>query len=195
MAASSRKTQAISAFIIVALGAYLIVAPPHEGMAASLQRFVPRVSLQASYVKSLVPPFQKPFTFTTSPAASISQSNSFTSSTSKMTHDTLTFKDAVQNRRTIYQLTKKSTISNDKIKDIVTTAIKDVPSSFNSQSARLVVLVQDEHDKFWQIVTDILKVHVPEAQWEHTAQRMDMFKGAYGTVHLFIQSPFTHSTC
>ena len=94
----------------------------------------------------------------------------------------MTFKDAVQNRRTIYQLTKKSTISDDKIKDIVTTAIKDVPSAFNCQSARLVVLLKGEHDKFWGIVETILKAHVPEDKWEHTGNRLAMFKDAYGTV-------------
>lgn len=96
--------------------------------------------------------------------------------------ESMSFKDAVANRRSIYPLTKKSTISDAKIKEIVTQAIKDVPSSFNSQSSRAVVLVKGEHDKFWDIVTGILKAHVPEDKWDHTKQRMDMFSGAYGTV-------------
>ncbi|KAF7186702.1 Fatty acid repression mutant protein 2 [Pseudocercospora fuligena] len=103
-------------------------------------------------------------------------------------YDSLTFKDAVKNRRTIYSLTKKSSVSDERIKEIVTQAIHDVPSSFNSQSARLVVLFKEEHDKFWDVVTTILKAHVPEAKWEHTGQRMDMFKGAYGTI-LFYEDP------
>ena len=99
-----------------------------------------------------------------------------------MTHDTTNFKEAVHNRRTIYQLTKKSTIPDSKLEEIFTTAIKDVPSSFNSQSARIVVLVKDVHDKFWNTLQDILKSIVPEDKWEHTANRIAMFSGAYGTV-------------
>ena len=101
-----------------------------------------------------------------------------------MTHDTMDLKDAAKNRRTIYKLEKKSSISDEKIKDILTTAIKDVPSSFNSQSTRLVVLLKDEHDKFWDVVRDILKAHVPEDKWEYTGNRIAGFRNAYGTVSM-----------
>lgn len=96
--------------------------------------------------------------------------------------DKLSFSDAVKHRRTIYQLTKKSTISDDRLKEIVDQAITDVPSSFNSQSSRLVVLIKEKHDQYWQIVEDILKAIVPAEQWDHTAGRLNGFKNAYGTV-------------
>ncbi|KAF2721148.1 Nitroreductase [Polychaeton citri CBS 116435] len=105
-----------------------------------------------------------------------------------MTYDTLSFKQAIENRRTIYQITKKSPISDARIKEIVETVIKEAPSSFNSQSTRLVVLIKEDHDKFWQIVEDILKVHVPADKWEHTANRLAGFKGGYGTI-LFYEDP------
>jgi len=102
-----------------------------------------------------------------------------------MTHDSTSFKDAVKHRRTIYGLNKTIPVDDKKIEEILNLAIKDVPSSFNSQSARLVVLLKDDHDKFWDVVSTILKVHVPEDKWEHTAQRMKMFADAYGTVRSF----------
>ncbi|KAF2163330.1 hypothetical protein M409DRAFT_26367 [Zasmidium cellare ATCC 36951] len=105
-----------------------------------------------------------------------------------MGYESVSFKDAIANRRSIYSLTKKSTISDGKLKEIVEQAVKDVPSAFNSQSARVVVLVKEEHDKFWDIVTAILKAHVPESKWEHTRQRMEGFSGAYGTI-LFYEDP------
>ena len=94
----------------------------------------------------------------------------------------MSFKDAVVNRRTIYQLTNKSPIPDSKIQQIVEAAMKHVPSSFNSQSTRLVVLLKDEHTKFWSIVEEILKTIVPADNWEHTAQRINGFKGGYGSV-------------
>ena len=94
----------------------------------------------------------------------------------------MSFKDAIHLRRSIYALNKQSPIADTTIEEIVRTALKEVPSSFNSQSTRLVVLLKDDHDKFWDIVRDILKAHVPEDKWEHTGNRIKGFRGGYGTV-------------
>ena len=91
-------------------------------------------------------------------------------------------KDAVKNRRTIYGLNKKAPIDDKAIEEILRVAIKDVPSSFNSQSTRLVVLLGEQHEKFWDVVTEILKAHVPEEKWGHTGDRMKGFRDAYGSV-------------
>jgi len=92
------------------------------------------------------------------------------------------FLEAVKERRSIYTLNKDAPISDDKIVDIVKQAVLHVPSSFNSQSARLVVLLNAEHEKFWEFVRAVLKPMVPEDQWSHTEQRVDSFKAGYGTV-------------
>ncbi|KAI6889490.1 Nitroreductase [Hortaea werneckii] len=102
--------------------------------------------------------------------------------------ETMSFKDATHLRRSIYALNKQSPIADTKIEEIVRTALKEVPSSFNSQSTRLVVLLKDDHDKFWDIVRDILKAHVPEDKWEHTGNRIKGFRGGYGTI-LFYEDP------
>lgn len=70
-------------------------------------------------------------------------------------YDKISLKDAVQQRRTIYALNKKSPVPDQRIEDLTRQAIKDVPSSFNSQSARLVVLLKDEHDKFWCVLSRV----------------------------------------
>ncbi|KAK3117866.1 putative nitroreductase [Teratosphaeriaceae sp. CCFEE 6253] len=105
-----------------------------------------------------------------------------------MTHDSMTFKDAVENRRSIYQLNKKSPVDDKKIEEIYRLAIHAVPSSFNSQSARIVVLLNADHDKFWDIVGGILKSMVPDEQWESTSKRVAGFKAGYGTA-LFYEDP------
>lgn len=92
------------------------------------------------------------------------------------------FLEAIKNRRTIYQLNKDAPISDKQVVDIVNTAVKHVPSSFNSQSTRLVVLLNEDHDTFWGFVRDTLKPIVPEAQWGHTEARVAGFQAAYGTV-------------
>jgi predicted oxidoreductase (fatty acid repression mutant protein) len=100
-----------------------------------------------------------------------------------MTFDTITFKDATELRRSVYPLANTSSISDARIKELVEATVKNTPSSFNSQSTRLVVLVKQEHEKFWDIVTEVLKGITPEDKFESSTKgRMAMFRAAYGTV-------------
>ena len=94
------------------------------------------------------------------------------------------FIDAVKERRTYYQLNKESPISDKQITEIAEKAILHVPSSFNSQSTRLVVLLNKDHDQFWDFVLEVLKSMVPEDQFSGTSQKIGGFKAAYGTVRL-----------
>lgn len=96
--------------------------------------------------------------------------------------DKMSFLDAVRYRRSVYPLTDKIPITDERVKELVTEAIKHVPSSFNSQSARLVVLLNEEHQKFWEFVKDVLKPQMPEDQFPQTEGKLNMFKAAHGTV-------------
>ncbi|WP_336786366.1 nitroreductase family protein [Paenibacillus sp. MMO-177] len=96
-----------------------------------------------------------------------------------------TFLEAVKARRTYYGISKKSTITDDQIISLVQEAVKYSPSSFNSQSARAVVLLGDNHDKLWNIVKETLRKIVPADQFASTEQRVDSFKAGYGSVLFF----------
>lgn len=88
----------------------------------------------------------------------------------------------VRLRRTYYTLNKHLTIPRPRVEHIVKESLLHVPSSFNSQSTRVVVLFGTDHAKLWDIVTDVLKKKVAEAKWEPTSRKMAMFKRAAGTV-------------
>ncbi|QSZ31891.1 hypothetical protein DSL72_001460 [Monilinia vaccinii-corymbosi] len=92
------------------------------------------------------------------------------------------FIDLLKSRRTIYALEAKSPISDSRIQEIVEQAILHVPSSFNSQSTRAVLLFKGEHEKLWDITKDVLKGVVPAENFESTAQRIGGFRKGYGTV-------------
>ncbi|KAL2025159.1 hypothetical protein VTK56DRAFT_161 [Thermocarpiscus australiensis] len=97
-----------------------------------------------------------------------------------------TFLSLIKNRRTIYALNKDlSSVAPARVQELVQEALQHVPSSFNSQSNRAVVLFGAEHDRFWDLTTEILRAIVPADQWESTGGRMAMFKGAAGTVLFF----------
>ncbi|KAF2085474.1 Nitroreductase [Saccharata proteae CBS 121410] len=99
-----------------------------------------------------------------------------------------TFMEAVKERRTYYAINKEAPISDDRIVEIVNEAVLHTPSSFNSQSARVVVLLKAEHDKFWEQVKEVLKAMVPPEQFENTEKRINGFQAGYGTV-LFFEDP------
>ncbi|KAK9773773.1 putative Nitroreductase-like protein [Seiridium cardinale] len=94
----------------------------------------------------------------------------------------------IQGRRSYYNLNKNLDISKERITEIVKQATKDVPSSFNAQPVRVVVLFGAEHDKLWDITAEVLKAMVPAENWESTGQRLSGFKGAAGTILFFEDS-------
>lgn len=95
------------------------------------------------------------------------------------------FNHAVENRRSIYAISKESPISQREIQDIVEHAVTYVPSAFHSQSARVVVLLDQHHDKLWDITRETLRKVVPEAGFASTDEKMNAFQSGYGTVLFF----------
>jgi predicted oxidoreductase (fatty acid repression mutant protein) len=93
--------------------------------------------------------------------------------------------EAVKARRTYYGISKQSTISDDQIINLVQEAVKYSPSAFNSQSARAVVLLGENHDNLWNIVKETLRKMVAADQFASTEQRIDSFKAGYGSVLFF----------
>ncbi|KAI0628449.1 Nitroreductase [Trametes polyzona] len=95
------------------------------------------------------------------------------------------FFEAVKNRRSVYSISSESTIPDSKIEEIITTAIKHAPSSFNVQSGRVVLLYGEEHKKLWDITLNILKPIVPAEQFPVTEAKIKGFAAGHGTVLFF----------
>lgn len=89
---------------------------------------------------------------------------------------------AAESRRSVYSLNKNLPVGKDEVVQIVEHAVLHTPSSFNSQSARVVVLFGEEHDKVWQIVEDALRSVVPADSFEPTAQKLNLFKAGAATI-------------
>lgn len=90
--------------------------------------------------------------------------------------------DLAKQRRSYYPLNKDLPITPARVQEIVKDLLDQIPSSFNSQSNRVVVLFGADHEKLWDITAEILKPIVPAEQWEGTAGKMAMFKAAAGSV-------------
>ena len=102
------------------------------------------------------------------------------------------FLDTVKARRSYYQIKKESPIPDAKIQEIVEQVLLQVPSCFNSQSTRIILLFKDEHDKFWEIVKAKLKEIVPADQFATSEARINGFKAGYGSVSA--NSIYLHSS-
>lgn len=90
----------------------------------------------------------------------------------------------IQSRRTCYSLEAKSPISDDRIVEIAREVTKHTPSSFNCQSTRLVVLLRDEHVKFWEIAKHCFKATLPEDTYVDYEKKLCQRQGGYGTVSI-----------
>ena len=89
-------------------------------------------------------------------------------------------------RRTIYTIGKNATQSPEFLTDLIQNAIKQSPSSFNSQSSRAVILFNGEHEKFWGFVAEKLKSYAKdEESAAKTAAKMGTFAAGLGTVLFF----------
>ena len=95
------------------------------------------------------------------------------------------FYEAIKERRSIYAISKESPISDERIKEIVEYMVKNVPSAFNSQTTRTVILLGESHDKLWNITMEALRKIVPASDFASTEAKINSFKGGYGTVLFF----------
>ncbi|GFZ32755.1 hypothetical protein CSC2_32810 [Clostridium zeae] len=95
------------------------------------------------------------------------------------------FYDAIELRRSYYGISKETVVSDDRIKEIVEEAVKYVPSAFNSQSARVVLLLGAQHDRLWDITKEALRKVVPADQFGSTEEKINSFRNGYGTVLFF----------
>lgn len=79
-----------------------------------------------------------------------------------------------------------SPVLDEEVVHIVRTAVKNVPSAFNSQSTRIVLLLGDEHKKLWDIVKNTLKQRISPEAFVKTEAKIDgCFAAGHGTVLYF----------
>ena len=95
------------------------------------------------------------------------------------------FYEAMEKRRSIYAIGDKKVVSEKRIQEIVEHALLQVPSAFNSQSARVLLLFNEESSEFWSLTKEILKPLVPEDSFHKTSEKIDGFSSGYGTILFF----------
>lgn len=95
------------------------------------------------------------------------------------------YMELLKARRSNYALGKNVEVQDEDIVNLVETAVLNTPSAFNSQSSKVLVLFNEEHDRLWETVKEALRKIVAPEGFEATSQKIDSFKNAYGTVLYF----------
>lgn len=101
--------------------------------------------------------------------------------------------DLAKSRRSIYKLGRNSPVPDSTIEEILYKAILHIPSSFNTQSTRLVLLLHEEHERLWNTVINTLAPlakngTIPEDMWKNgTLPKLHGLKAALGTVNFPLQ--------
>ena len=93
-----------------------------------------------------------------------------------------TYLEAITRRRTQYALGRNVSQSADELTALIQEAVRQAPSSFNSQSSRVVILHGEQSVAFWEIVKDELRRIVPAEAFAGTEAKIDSFAAGAGTV-------------
>ena len=93
--------------------------------------------------------------------------------------------DTIQARRSFYSIDKNVTLPDDQIEQIIKDTLYYVPSAFNSQTTRIVLLYQSQHDRLWEITRQALKRVVPPEAFGATDDKIKAFENGYATILFF----------
>ena len=90
-----------------------------------------------------------------------------------------------ENRRSIYAIGNELPISEEEVTALIKAAVKASPSSFNSQTSRVVILMDDAHQKLWNIVEKTLEPLTPAEAFPNTQAKLASFAAGKGTILFF----------
>ena len=93
-----------------------------------------------------------------------------------------TYLDAITRRRSQYALGRNVSQSQDQVTALIQEAVRQAPSSFNSQSSRALILHGEQSVAFWDIVKEELRKIVPAEAFAATENKINSFAAGTGTV-------------
>ena len=93
------------------------------------------------------------------------------------------FVEAVAHRRSYYHLDSRAMVDDNLVVGLMDELLTTMPSPFNVQSARMVLLLDEQHHELWRIVLDTLEHITPPERFERTKQKVERaFMAGHGTI-------------
>ena len=91
----------------------------------------------------------------------------------------------MRKRRSIHALSNRVSHSPEYLTKLIKQAVRCCPSVQNAPSVRIVILLEQAHQNFWEMVRGIQRQQMPEHIFEGASVRLDRCSSAYGTVLFF----------
>ncbi len=101
------------------------------------------------------------------------------------------FLDTLLKRRSRYSLSAQSPLPDETLQALLQDLVLSLPTAFNMQSTRLVLLLGEEHRALWDIVANTLRKTVPPEKFPRTQAKLDGFAAGHGSLLFFDDSVVT----
>jgi len=95
------------------------------------------------------------------------------------------FYSAMENRRSIRVLDREEVIPFERLEEIISHALLFTPTAFNAQEQRTVLLLEERHNWFWNLLKEKLRAIMPSEKFPATESKLAGFAGGVGTILLY----------
>lgn len=101
--------------------------------------------------------------------------------------------EALKKRRTIYGISDALPIEKTELEEMLGGIVTAMPTAYNMQSSRMVLLLGQNHKRLWEIVLETLRqVASGNKDFSRTEQKMASFAAGYGTILYFDDTAVTN---
>ncbi len=101
------------------------------------------------------------------------------------------FMAALHKRRSIYGIAGEMPLSDAQLDGLLGEIILNMPTAFNMQGTRVVLLRGEDNQKLWRMTLDELRKVAPPAGFERTEQKIAGFAAGHGTLLYFNDTEVT----
>ena len=99
------------------------------------------------------------------------------------------FIDAIAKRRSYYHLSDSKIVNDSTIIDLVDNLLLTMPTPFNVQSTRIVLLFNEQHRELWNILIGILRNMLSPERFEQSCHKIESsFMSGCGTILFYEDS-------
>ena len=105
----------------------------------------------------------------------------------------MTFTETIKKRRSCYHLGVLAEEKQKQISQILEDCLLNAPTPFNSQSARVILLENQNHKKLWDIVLNTLKKMVKPENFTPVQEKINSFAAANSTILYFEDTTATEN--
>lgn len=93
------------------------------------------------------------------------------------------FIQAIARRRSYYHLKDRPLVDDERVVELIDELLATMPTPYNVQSARVVLLLGDHHREMWHLVIEALREILPKERFIASRDKIDRsFASGHGTV-------------